>query len=111
MQPTRPYTPPGVACPPAEYLLSRHEFLLSGIQVAEATGMGNTLRGLRVTQSLLHDTHYVFPESAYKEWHNYNWDVMWCSVADRNPDIVETKDLVSEKIITAKSITEDFMTY
>jgi hypothetical protein len=32
-----------------------------------------------------------------------------CSVAYRIPDMVEMKDPVSEKIITAKSITEDLM--
>jgi hypothetical protein len=32
-------------------------------------------------------------------------------VADRNPDMVETKDRFSAKIITAKSITENLMRY
>jgi hypothetical protein len=33
------------------------------------------------------------------------------SVADRTPEMVETKDPVSEKTITAKIITEDHMIY
>jgi hypothetical protein len=46
LQPTRRSPPPGFACPPKDYekLVSRQEFLLTGIQVAEETRMLHTLQ-------------------------------------------------------------------